>query len=126
MKELLEFYNELGISPAVYNYGEAALEKLKEHFVVMQRLAPLVVVIGDICAVLKVYPSTSISLTHHFALARVLTASFSRSISISTSCTVESGQKLSLIAESANLSVRPNAISTLDFLPLEQAEPLDT
>ena len=27
----------------------------------MQRLAPLVVVIGDICAVLKVYPSTSIS-----------------------------------------------------------------
>ena len=32
MEELLELYNTMGISPAVYYYGEQALERLKERF----------------------------------------------------------------------------------------------
>ena len=32
MEELLELYNEMGISPAVYHYGEKALERLKDRF----------------------------------------------------------------------------------------------
>ncbi|MBR2937544.1 MAG: methionine gamma-lyase family protein [Oscillospiraceae bacterium] len=32
MEELLELYNTMGISPAVYHYGEQALERLKERF----------------------------------------------------------------------------------------------
>ena len=32
MEELLELYQEMGISPAVYAYGEKALEGLKNRF----------------------------------------------------------------------------------------------
>ena len=32
MEELLELYNTMGISPAVYHYGESVLEKLKDRF----------------------------------------------------------------------------------------------
>ena len=32
MEELLELYNTMGISPAVYDYGERTLEQLKERF----------------------------------------------------------------------------------------------
>ena len=39
MKELLEFYNELGISPGVYNYGEQALKKLEDHFSEIDKIA---------------------------------------------------------------------------------------
>ena len=39
MKELLEFYNELGISPGVYNYGEEALKKLEDHFSEIDKIA---------------------------------------------------------------------------------------
>ena len=39
MTELLELYAEMGVSPAVYAYGEAALEKLKERFHVIDQIA---------------------------------------------------------------------------------------
>ena len=39
MEELLELYNGLGISPAVYAYGEKALEKLQERFAAIDRVA---------------------------------------------------------------------------------------
>ena len=39
MEQLLELYNAMGISPAVYNYGEQALEKLKERFAVIDQIA---------------------------------------------------------------------------------------
>ena len=38
MDELLELYETMGISPAVYAYGERTLEKLKDRFAV-QRLS---------------------------------------------------------------------------------------
>jgi len=31
MEKLIEFYQALGVSPAVYAYGERAIENLKEH-----------------------------------------------------------------------------------------------
>lgn len=39
MEKLLEFYNTIGISPAVYQYGEQALERLKERFAEIDRVA---------------------------------------------------------------------------------------
>ena len=39
MEELLQLYNTMGISPAVYAYGEKALEKLKERFDAIDRVA---------------------------------------------------------------------------------------
>ena len=32
MEALLELYNQMGISPAVYNYGEKTIESLKKRF----------------------------------------------------------------------------------------------
>ena len=39
MEELLELYNTMGISPAVYNYGEETLEKLKNRFAQIDKIA---------------------------------------------------------------------------------------
>ena len=39
MNELLELYTTLGISPAVYQYGENALESLKERFAAIDQIA---------------------------------------------------------------------------------------
>lgn len=39
MDELLEMYEELGISPGVYRYGEAALRKLEERFRAIDQVA---------------------------------------------------------------------------------------
>jgi len=39
MEQLLEMYQTLGISPAVYHYGEEALEKLKERFAQIDKIA---------------------------------------------------------------------------------------
>ena len=39
MEQLLELYNDMGISPAVYAYGEQALEKLKERFADIDQIA---------------------------------------------------------------------------------------
>ena len=39
MEELLELYQEMGISPAVYAYGERALESLQERFAAIDKTA---------------------------------------------------------------------------------------
>ena len=39
MKELLELYETMGISPAVYNYGERILEKLEPRFAEIDKIA---------------------------------------------------------------------------------------
>ena len=39
MNTTLEIYNSMGISPAVYNYGEAAIEKLKNRFAEIDQVA---------------------------------------------------------------------------------------
>ena len=39
MDKLIEFYAEIGISPAVYHYGEKALDRLKERFAEIDRIA---------------------------------------------------------------------------------------
>ncbi len=39
MEELLELYNTMGISPAVYHYGERTLERLKDRFVQIDMIA---------------------------------------------------------------------------------------
>ena len=39
MDELLELYNEMGISPAVYHYGEKTIEKLAQRFAVIDQIA---------------------------------------------------------------------------------------
>lgn len=39
MEELLELYNTMGISPAVYHYGEKALETLKDRFAQIDMIA---------------------------------------------------------------------------------------
>ena len=39
MNELLELYNTMGISPKVYAYGEQALEKLKDRFAEIDKIA---------------------------------------------------------------------------------------
>ena len=41
MEELLKLYNEMGISPAVYNYGEKTLDKLKDRFAQIDQIAEL-------------------------------------------------------------------------------------
>ena len=39
MEELLELYQTMGVSPAVYAYGEAALDRLKERFAAIDQVA---------------------------------------------------------------------------------------
>ena len=39
MEQLLNLYNEMGVSPAVYQYGESVLEKLKERFSYIDQVA---------------------------------------------------------------------------------------
>ena len=39
MEELLELYSGMGISPAVYHYGESALKKLEERFAAIDKIA---------------------------------------------------------------------------------------
>ena len=39
MQELTDFYNDLGISPAVYEYGEKAIAKLNERFAEIDKVA---------------------------------------------------------------------------------------
>ena len=39
MEQLVEFYNEIGISPAVYQYGEKALERLRPRFEEIDKIA---------------------------------------------------------------------------------------
>ena len=39
MEELLEFYETMGVSRAVYNYGQKAIEKLKERFEAIDAIA---------------------------------------------------------------------------------------
>ncbi len=39
MEQLLQLYNEMGISPAVYQFGEKALENLKERFDYIDKIA---------------------------------------------------------------------------------------
>ena len=39
MKELTELYAQMGISPAVYAYGEQAIARLKERFEAIDQIA---------------------------------------------------------------------------------------
>ena len=39
MEELLELYNTMGISPAVYNYGEKVIKNLAERFAMIDQIA---------------------------------------------------------------------------------------
>ena len=39
MEKLLELYETLGVSPAVYSYGEKALDRLKDRFAAIDRIA---------------------------------------------------------------------------------------
>ena len=39
MEELLELYNQMGISPAVYEYGEKAIKKLADRFALVDQIA---------------------------------------------------------------------------------------
>ena len=39
MQELLEMYQTMGLSPAVYTYGEHAIERLKDRFAAIDRIA---------------------------------------------------------------------------------------
>ena len=39
MEELLELYNTMGISPGVYHYGEMVLDKLKDRFAEIDKIA---------------------------------------------------------------------------------------
>ena len=39
MEELLELYNTMGISPGVYNYGEKVLNRLKDRFAQIDKIA---------------------------------------------------------------------------------------
>ena len=39
MEQLQELYSGMGLSPAVYHYGEAALEKLKDRFATIDKVA---------------------------------------------------------------------------------------
>lgn len=41
MEELLELYSSMGISPAVYQYGEETLERLKDRFAQIDKIAEL-------------------------------------------------------------------------------------
>ena len=42
MEPLLELYNTMGISPAVYAYGEEAVSKLRDRFDAIDKIAALV------------------------------------------------------------------------------------
>ena len=39
MEKLIEFYQEMGVSPAVYHYGEEAIAKLKDRFDAIDKIA---------------------------------------------------------------------------------------
>ena len=39
MEELLELYQTMGVSPAVYAYGEKTIENLKERFAAIDQVA---------------------------------------------------------------------------------------
>ena len=39
MEELLQLYNTMGVSPAVYNYGEETLKRLQERFAAIDQIA---------------------------------------------------------------------------------------
>ena len=39
MQELTDFYSDLGISSAVYEYGEKAIQKLAERFAEIDKVA---------------------------------------------------------------------------------------
>ena len=39
MEQLLELYNTMGISPAVYAYGEKTIQNLKERFDAIDKVA---------------------------------------------------------------------------------------
>ena len=39
MEELLELYEQMGISPAVYEYGEATIKKLTDRFADIDQVA---------------------------------------------------------------------------------------
>ena len=39
MEKLVEFYAELGVSPAVYEYGEKAIASLRERFEAIDKIA---------------------------------------------------------------------------------------
>ena len=39
MEELLELYQTMGISPAVYAYGEEAIARLQERFAAIDKIA---------------------------------------------------------------------------------------
>ena len=39
MEQLIEFYQQMGVSPAVYAYGEKAIEALKERFAAIDKIA---------------------------------------------------------------------------------------
>ena len=39
MNEFMEMYAALGVSPAVYKYGEAALERLRDRFAEIDKIA---------------------------------------------------------------------------------------
>ena len=39
MKELTELYTQMGISPAVYAYGEQAIARLRERFDAIDQVA---------------------------------------------------------------------------------------
>ena len=39
MEQLLQLYQEMGISPAVYEYGEKTLERIKDRFAAMDKVA---------------------------------------------------------------------------------------
>ena len=39
MKELLELYSGMGVSPAVYAYGEEALKRLSDRFAAIDKIA---------------------------------------------------------------------------------------
>ncbi len=41
MEELLELYSKIGIRPAVYHYGETVLEKLRDRFASIDKIAEL-------------------------------------------------------------------------------------
>ena len=41
MEELLNLYQTMGISPAVYAYGEETLDRIKDRFAAIDKIAEL-------------------------------------------------------------------------------------
>ena len=39
MREITELYQQMGISPAVYAYGEEAISRLKDRFEAIDKIA---------------------------------------------------------------------------------------